>query len=232
MIKAVFFALTVLIIICGPTVIPYGLAEADVVDFEDLYPGYDAVGDIPLSYAGFSWSTGDPKWITKYYMQNINGIADSGYEFGTRGNVSLYTAFSSDISISDGYFDFAGAYITSAGNYNQSVTVEGWANGSQVYSQEIVTSFNLPVEDVPYADAYWFDFNFTGVDTVWFRPQTCTGACTDAGYISGGGSFGDVIVIDDITYSIIPEPVSSILFVTGGAALGLRRFWKKRRTAV
>jgi hypothetical protein len=30
--------------------------------------------------------------------------------------------------------------------------------------------------------------------------------------------------------SVTPEPVSSILFVAGGATLGLRRFWKKRKT--
>lgn len=29
--------------------------------------------------------------------------------------------------------------------------------------------------------------------------------------------------------TVLPEPVSSILFITGGGTLGLRRFWKKRR---
>jgi hypothetical protein len=29
---------------------------------------------------------------------------------------------------------------------------------------------------------------------------------------------------------VVPEPISSILFVTGGVTLGLRRFWKKRKT--
>lgn len=31
--------------------------------------------------------------------------------------------------------------------------------------------------------------------------------------------------------AVAPEPVSSILFVIGGASLGIRRFWKKRETA-
>jgi hypothetical protein len=30
---------------------------------------------------------------------------------------------------------------------------------------------------------------------------------------------------------VVPEPVRSILFVVGGATLGFRRYWKKRRTA-
>ncbi|MCK5506187.1 MAG: PEP-CTERM sorting domain-containing protein [Thermodesulfovibrionia bacterium] len=33
-----------------------------------------------------------------------------------------------------------------------------------------------------------------------------------------------------ISGTVVPEPVSTILFVTGGATLGFRRFWKKRRT--
>jgi len=30
--------------------------------------------------------------------------------------------------------------------------------------------------------------------------------------------------------AVVPEPISSILFVVGGATLGFRRFWKKRKT--
>ena len=30
--------------------------------------------------------------------------------------------------------------------------------------------------------------------------------------------------------SVVPEPISSTLFISGSATLGFRRFWKKRRT--
>jgi hypothetical protein len=31
--------------------------------------------------------------------------------------------------------------------------------------------------------------------------------------------------------TVVPEPISSTLFILGGATLGLRRFWKKRLNA-
>jgi hypothetical protein len=34
-----------------------------------------------------------------------------------------------------------------------------------------------------------------------------------------------------ITAPVVPEPISSTLFIVGGATLGFRRFWKKRQTA-
>lgn len=33
------------------------------------------------------------------------------------------------------------------------------------------------------------------------------------------------------SFTVTPEPISSILFLTGGATLGFRRFWKKRMSA-
>ena len=46
---------------------------------------------------------------------------------------------------------------------------------------------------------------------------TATGPNTN-----GAGSTG---------FTVTPEPISTILFLTGGATLGIRRFWKKRMSA-
>ena len=141
-------------------------ASVDVLDFEDLYPEYETYQKIPPGYQGFSWSS-DSYWITKYRMP------DSGYEYGTIGRVSLFTWNGAGLSLSDGVFDFSGAYITSAWDSTELVVVEGWRDGSLVYKETITTSYD---------QAYWFDFSFTNIDTLWFKP------------------LGQQIVIDDITF--------------------------------
>jgi hypothetical protein len=142
-------------------------ASVDVLDFEDLDPGSETLGQIPTGYQGFSWSSSS-NWITKYRQSKTKG-----YEYGTIGRFSLFTSYARDVSLSDGVFDFSGAYITSAWDSTEQVVVEGWRDGSLVYTETITTHND---------QAYWFDFSFTNIDTLWFRP------------------LGRYIVIDDITF--------------------------------
>lgn len=108
-------------------------ASVDVLDFEDLDPGYEFYEKIPTGYQGFSWSS-NSYWITKYRMP------DTGYEHGTIGRVSLFTLDPAEFSLSDGVFNFSGAYITSAWDLTEEVVVEGWRDGSLVYKEKITTS--------------------------------------------------------------------------------------------
>ena len=43
---------------------------------------------------------------------------------------------------------------------------------------------------------------------------------------------GDNVVSGNTVATVVPEPVSSILFLTGGAALGLRSYVRRKRQAV
>ncbi len=143
----------------------------DVIDFEDLDPGYETYQPLPSGYAGFNWHP-SASWMTKYFYPG------SGYEYGTIGRVSLFTKWAHSISMADGSFNFDGAYITAAWDSAEQVIIEGWKDSSLKYTQTITT----------YNDkAYWFDFDFIDVDTVWFIPD------------------GNQIAIDNITYNTTEE---------------------------
>jgi hypothetical protein len=172
--------------------------QANTLTFEDLYPGYETgYGQLPAGYAGFDWSS-DAWWETSL------STPGTGYEYGTIGHVSMYTAYESNVSMGGKTFDFLGAYITSAWNAGEDFTVEGWRNGSLVYTSSGITSYDHP---------YWFDFDFYNVDTVWFKPGS-------GGTNMGLGGSGPNLVIDNIT---VPEPATMCLLGLGGLAVLRRR---------
>lgn len=128
---------------------------ADQLDFEDLDPYREGTGQIRQGYKGFSWNKRS-YWITKGYLPG------TGFEHGTKGRVSLFTAFADDVSLSGNVFSFQGAYITATLNDTEEVIVEGWRDGILTCRQTITTHND---------QAYWFDFDFKGIDTLLFSPQ-------------------------------------------------------------
>ncbi len=158
-------------------------ANAMVLDFEDLYPDHEGLGYIPTGYMGLNWSD-DSFWITK------NKNPNSGYDYGTIGNVSLFTGWANNISFSDNrLFSFTGAYITAAWRSTLDVLVEGYRDDVLVCSQEITTHNDK---------AYWFNFACYNVDEIWFYP----GADND-------GMNGDHIAIDNIYIDEARVPLES-----------------------
>ena len=158
------------------------------LDFEDLYQGSENIAAIPAGYAGFQW-TSQAWWMAHEYYGTFN----NGYDYGTMGDVAIYAGSGQSISMYGGpTFDFLGAYITSAWIADLDVTVQGYSSGSLIYTTTITTSND---------QAYWFDFEFYGIDRLRFTPI--------------GSTNNENIVIDNM---IIPEPATIILF---GAAIPL-----------
>jgi hypothetical protein len=129
-----------------------------VMDFEDLYPGFESEGYIPAGYQGFSWNA-LALWITKYRYPGSR----TGYEYGTFGNASLVTGRAETVSIShDDSFSFGGCYLTSAWDSSQFVTVSGYKSGSLKYEQTVLAIRS---------SAIWFDFDFSDIDTLYIDPE-------------------------------------------------------------
>ena len=156
--KRLLVILFAVMLIFGAT----GKAFTAVLDFEDLYQGYETYAQLPAGYGGFTWND-DAWYVTDQYFPG------SGYDYGTIGQVSLFGAWADDVIMTSSVpFDFIGAYITAAWNSSEEVVIEGWTAGTQTYSETIETSVDGP---------YWWDFNFLGVDEVRFRslPEDGTG---------------------------------------------------------
>lgn len=188
-----------------------GAAEAGVITFEDLNPGYDTYGQLPSNYAGFTWSD-SASFVT-------NGLVPgTGFQFGTNGSVSMFDNDGGLISMSSATpFNFSSAYVTAAWNTNENVLVQGLRNGVLEYSTTINTSYNSPTD---------FNFNFRNVDSVVFTPLD---GGTDAGLGAGAGNH---IAIDDIGFSpvaSVPEPSTYALMAIGLVAVLFRKSRKDLR---
>lgn len=145
-----------------------GVGQAKVLDFEDLYPGFETANLIPSGYRGLNWSSYSA-FITKNYLPG------TGYDVGTFGRVSLFTGYAVAIEFGSAKtFDFNGAYITSAWDSTNQVTVLGYRAGVVVYSN-VVTARN--------SVATWFALNFKDVDRIVMDP------------------LGSHIVIDNLTFT-------------------------------
>jgi len=168
-----------------------GIVPSGTVTFEDLYPGSESNAVLPpAGYGGFNWSA-DFGVITKNYHPG------SGYDVGTIGYMAGYTRFANDVyfeGVGGDDFTFIGAFINAAWDATEKVTVNGYLDGSLVYTKDIITNNTAP---------NWFDFKWNRVDKVEFQPD------------------GQHIAIDNISHCnpTVPLPGAVFLFAPGIAGL-------------
>jgi len=174
-----------------------GLANATVLTFDDLPPiPYDGTSEpvAPIvTYGGANWSGGGmsagyfgylkPEDINDYY-----GALESGFLYGRMSEPHVaYNDSGAEVSVSNGTFDFNGAYLTAAWNDGLEITVEGYSGGSMLYSRTVTVN--------PYA-AQWFDFDFLGIDTLVFYSSGGTNVL-----FPGSSSSTNHFVMDDFTFN-------------------------------
>jgi hypothetical protein len=179
-----------------------GLATAAILDFEDLYPGYEtAYYPIANSYHGFTMGDEDG-FITKNYSYLTFGVYD-GYYYGTAGKVSMFSAYSHTVSLAQAYdFNVYQLDLTAANHPTQDVEIQGWKGGSLMYSTD-VTAVNTGRTIVN----LWY----LGIDTLKIIP------------VKDGGA--NQVVIDNLTYT---APLPSTLLFLGTGLLGLVGFRGKK----
>jgi hypothetical protein len=168
-------------------------AVADIVTFDDI-----AEGTIPNGYAGFNWGQFGVAEGALHGAGYANGVVSpDNVAFNEWANVAM---------ISDGAFNFEGAYLTGAWNDGLNVNIKGYLGGAVVYDTTVVTSAYM---------ATWFDFDYLNVDALEF---TSFGGIAVPGWNGSGEHFA----MDNFTVSAVPVPGAVLLGMLGLSVAGAR----------
>ena len=155
-------------LIAGALATALTAGRAAVLTFDDVSTTtlYETVPD---GYGGLNWDQ----------MAVVNGNYHPVYGYGVvSGDYAAFNLAANVVTVSDGAFDFIGAYLTSAADGYVNMNVKGYNGAAIIYDQTIVVG--APT---------WFNFNFNNIDSLVLD--------------SGGYHF----TMDDFTY-VIPEPSS------------------------
>ena len=173
--------------IVAPLVVVSGKkAEAVVLTFDDI--------ETTQGFGAIENGYGDLNWVNFGYV-NQEFHPDSGYENGlVSGEYTAFNWYAQPAEVTGELFDFDGAYLSSAWNDGLNVLVEGFSEGVLKYSQKVVVNSS---------ESSWFDFGYTGVDTVKFTSSGGVDANPDDNIV------GRNFVMDNFTYQTSNSNVTS-----------------------
>lgn len=192
--------------------------SAKTITFDDLGGPGPGVGEIPENYEGLSWG-GHTYWQHDFdqYILDTYGIT-TGFMAGTtvwsENNINFQIP--GVTSLSTAHFDFISAEL--AGRYGSlPVKVTGWnlVNGQweAAYEEDIDVTMSHQL----------YTFDFYGIERL---------TAVSLGYASvNPNASGSHISMDNIEVNLVPEPISSVLFLTGGMLFAGRGFLRKRGRA-
>ena len=188
------------------------------LDFEDLPCGCNTTG-LPLSYMGFEWSStwGSCKAASLPTL-NTTGISNGI----SSGDVGIFNQGGSMVWLTRATpFAFLSAFLNPAWKEGLNITIIGSLGGVEVFTTLLTLDASTLGSLVNFG--YWVDelrFSTTG-GTVAMEggvpyKSNCEAdtACTE-------------FIMDDFTYSNVPEPMSFAL--TGTGLLGLALFHRRRK---
>jgi hypothetical protein len=187
---------------------------ATLLTFDDLTPisGNDYIPD------GF----GGLKWDLMQYMNSNEYGGHSGYKGGTvSGDYVAFNPSGLDVSVfvADSTFDFNSAHFAAAWRNGLNVTVKGFLNDVELYSQTVT---GLNYSQTKGATATLVTFNFLGIDELTFSSWCGTDAVPD------DGATGTHFTMDNFLFNAtVPEPSTLILLEAG--FLGLIGYARHRK---
>ncbi len=185
-------------------------ANASVITFDDYpVPGTDGA-TIVDGYKGLNWDEFGA-------LNAMNYVSNpSGYEAGTVSpNNVAYNRFGHDATISSSsLFNLNSAYFTGAWRDDLNLSVTGYLDGVEQYSNTFVLASTSPS---------FITFNWANINSVVFSTE---GGLRNPEYTKGDGM---QFAMDDLDISSVPVPAALPLFGLGLAGVSGLGFKRKRK---